>query len=238
MKVIAIGDLHFPYANKGKVRKAIKRIKKEHPDVVIQLGDLFDQYMFGRFDKSLNFISPDKELEKAKKQAVDFWANVKKVAPKAKRIQLLGNHDVRILKQCLSRFPEIYGVIEKAHMDLYSFDGVEVKKSDRDYVVFDGVVYCHGWAATHTEHFGQPVVRCHDHKAWIRIEGRSKQALGKLRILNTFTLHRSEDVVFEISAGMFADSRLLPFGYSNSRRTNWKPAIGIITKETACLEVL
>jgi len=239
MKVINIGDLHLPYAKKSTINKAIKRVAEEQPDVVIQGGDLFDQYLFGRFDKNMNFATPEKELKKAREQAIEFWKNIKKAAPKARRIQLIGNHDVRLLKTCAKKYPEAYHIVEKEFKNLYKFNGVELKKSDRDYVKFDGVVYCHGWSSKHISHFKSSVVRQHDHKAWLFITPKTDLVEGAgITFKTTYTIDRSEHINFEISCGTFCDETKVPFGYVNSRRTNWQPAIAIVTKDYARLEIL
>jgi len=237
-KVLAIGDIHFPFADKKKINKAIKRIKEEKPNVVIQLGDLNDQYMFSQFASNMNVIMPKKELEKAKKDGDSFWKAIKKAAPKARCIQMIGNHDIRVLKQTLKKFPQVYHILEEAHKELYTFKGVETFYSDRDYVEIDDVVYCHGWSAKHIRHFKKSVVRCHDHQAWVYEIGDQKDAFGGIVIKTTHTSFRNKHILFEISCGMFADETKVPFGYTNSKRTGWKPAIAIVTKETATLEVL
>lgn len=227
MVVLAVGDLHLPYVNKKYLKKAISKIRKIKPDVVIQMGDLYDQYMFGRFDKDFNVIKPDEELKRARKLAEKFWGDVHKSVPEAKCIQLIGNHDVRILKQTLKRFPEIYSFMKNVHKNLYEFNGVKTMKSDRDYVEYNGVVYCHGWAATHLQQFKQPVVRAHDHQAWMYICGTKKEIRLKGKIEETYTLNKKDGLLFEVSCGMYADESAIPLNYPSTRRTNWRPAISI-----------
>ena len=239
MKVLSIGDLHFPFENKKLIKEIIKQIRIEKPNVIIQLGDLFDQYMYGRYDKNLSVIQPDSELEKAKAKAIKFWNDVKKASPRSKKIQLLGNHDVRMLVQTLKKFPEVYHVMQEAHENLYDFKGVEVKKSDKDFVKYFDTVYCHGWAATHMAHFRSNVIRAHDHKAWMKVVPASNKIEGGgLKFLESYKLVKNDNFSFEISAGMFGDESQLPFGYVNSRRTNWRPAIVIETEEYVELRIL
>lgn len=238
MKVLSFGDVHFPFTNKRKLNKVIDKIKAEKPDVVIQLGDIYDQYMFSRFGKDYNVISPKQELDRAKKDALNMWKKIKKAAPRARLMQLMGNHDIRMMKKALNKFPEAMHIFEDVHKKLYQFDGVETMESDRDYIEIDGVVYCHGWASSHINHFRQPVVRAHDHRAWVRLVGDNTTAFGGIVYKDPCQIFRSKDTVFEASAGMFADEKAVPLGYTSSRRTDWRAAVVIVTEEHLKLEIL
>ena len=213
-KVLASGDKHFPYTKKVFLNKLYKLIKKEKPDIIIDMGDLYDQYVFARFDRDLNFTNPKKEVAKMRKSAEDYWATIRNAAPKARLIQLLGNHDVRMLKKCLSTFPEAYDFLKTVHEGLYDFAGVEVKKSDKEYVEIDGVVYCHGWMTKHTAHFGKSVVRAHDHKVWME---------AKMDLKKT-----NNEFIFEASCGCFGDQSAVPLGYPSSKFTGWQAGALII----------
>jgi len=226
MLVYAIPDIHFPYVDKKALKKVLNAIRDEKPDVVIQMGDLYDQYVFGRFDRNLNEISPDEEMSRGRKMAVNFWRTIKKHVPEARCIQLSGNHDMRMLKTIISKAPEYLGMVEKARDKMYSFDGVETFNSDRDFVEIDGVVYVHGWKQKvwdHYVHFNKPVVRCHSHRA----ELRSLQ-------------NRSTDYkfAFEMACGCLVDESSVPFNYTTSKMNNWEKAFGVIVDGRPWLEYL
>jgi len=51
MKIAVIPDTHFPYCNTSKLFQAIGRIKNFKPDVIIQVGDLYDQLSFSNYPK-------------------------------------------------------------------------------------------------------------------------------------------------------------------------------------------
>jgi len=238
-KVLAIPDLHFPWVDKEALEKVYKAVRKEKPTHIVQMGDLFDQYMFGRFDKNLNLIAPENEIVTAREMAVNFWKKVKQIAPRAKCYQLLGNHDIRLLKQCAKKLPESYHFLKDAHNNLYDFKGVETMKSERDFLKIDDVYFVHGWQAKHIRHFKGSVVRAHDHQAWVYQIGNQVNAYGGIVYKDATTrIVRQGHTTFEISCGMLADDSLLPFDYTNSKRTNWTPAIAVITKEEARLEIL
>lgn len=205
-KVLIIGDTHFPFSNNKALKEVIGIIKKEQPTHVVQIGDLLDQYSFSKYTKSLK-IEPHKEISDGVRLATAMWNNVKRVAPKAKRIQLLGNHCVRVSKRIMERIPELEFLLEKG---IYAFSGVKVLKSDRDYVTIDGVVYCHGWygkSSDHVRHFGAPVVHGHLHTPSISTQGPG---------------------LWSMDVGYLGDRHSLPMSYTQSKLTRWTLACGIV----------
>src|SRR5437899_12189351 len=107
MKILIVGDLHLPYHNKRALRSIYEAIKKEKPTHIVQIGDLYDQYSFSRFTKK-NIITSTKELQKARKSAIQFWKRARALRRSVKCYQLLGNHDVRLSKRISERVPEAY----------------------------------------------------------------------------------------------------------------------------------
>lgn len=216
-KVFVIGDLHFPYASSAALKEVYKRIKQTKPNVVIQVGDLLDQYSFSKYARSVNLTTPRQELDKGLKQAKVFWATITKLVPRAKKIQLLGNHDVRIRKRMLSQFPEMEHLYN--FMDQYTFDGVKTLESDRDFIKIDGVVYCHGWysdSMKHANHFNLPVVHGHLHKPGITTQGR----------------------LWCMDVGYLADPKQLPMQYTASKYSHWRHACGLVVDGVPLLMLL
>lgn len=226
MIVFAVPDLHFPFCDDDSIDVVIHQISKEKPDVVIQLGDLYDQYSFSRFDRDFNLMVPQAEIERGRAMAISFWKRVKKASPKARCIQLHGNHDQRLLKRALSALPEVYPMIKDANDRLYTFDGVETLKSDRDFVEIDGVIYCHGWQSklgAHTNYFGKSVVRGHSHKAGLKCW---QDESSKHKFL------------FEMECGCLVDETSLPLCYTASTYSKWTKALGVIVDGRPWLEVI
>lgn len=222
-KVLVIPDLHFPYVDNKQLNKIYVAIGLEKPDAVIQVGDLYDQYMFSRYDKDYEELSPKKELDKAKYMANKMWTKINKIVPKAKLYQLLGNHDIRILKQVKRKFPEIFYMIKEIFDDMYTFKKVETMKSDRDFLVIDGVTYCHGWMSRHCVHFRSPVVRGHSHKACLDLfQGAKTNYL----------------LMYEMQVGCLADETLVPLDYPASKKTGWAAAYGLIVDGQPYLEMI
>jgi UDP-2,3-diacylglucosamine pyrophosphatase LpxH len=118
-KVFIIADAHFPFHNKVAYAHMMEVLKKEKPTHVVQVGDLLDQYVFSRYSRSLE-VTPSNEITLGLRYAEKMWAEIGRIVPKAKRVQVLGNHDVRMKKRIGDRLPEM----EALTPNLYSFKGV------------------------------------------------------------------------------------------------------------------
>lgn len=221
-KVFVFPDIHFPFHNKKALDKAFELLKKEKPDIVLNVGDLMDQYVFSKYTKDLNLITPEKEVKKAMELAQQFWKKVKTIVPKARCIQLLGNHDVRIIKRIREKLPELASLFNFTEK-LYSFQGVECMKTDRDFLEIDGIVYCHGWLTqlgAHSRYFRKSVVHGHSHRPGIVYD----------RVSDSYT--------FEMDVGHLADENSTPLGYTASTQSRWLMAIGVVDNGMPRLVIL
>jgi predicted phosphodiesterase len=202
-KVLIVSDLHFPFHHKPSYKKLMRMLIKEKPTHVVQIGDVLDQYVFSKYSKDPGIS----DVERGLKDAQEFWEQVRKYCPRALRIQILGNHDLRLSKRISERMPELSSFF--SHKDLYKFKGVTMMSSDRDYVVIDGVVYCHGWLShsiDHAKFFNKPCVHGHRHRPAI-------ETYGKLWSMDT---------------GYMADPASKPLSYTMSKFTKWTHACGIV----------
>lgn len=206
-KVLVVSDTHIPFQNKKALAKVIEIARKERPTHIVQIGDLLDQYVFSRYSRSHDLLTPEDEVKKATKQATAMWAALQKASPKAKCFQLLGNHDIRVNKRIAERLPELQSLVKT--LGLYEFKGVKVLGSDRDYLELGGVVYCHGWLSKsldHAKHFNRPTVHGHRHRPAIETQGR----------------------LWSMDVGFLGDEKQLPFSYTMSKLTSWRMAVGIV----------
>ena len=55
-KVICVPDMHLPWVDAGALSQIYLAIERENPNVVIQLGDLYDMYSHSKFPR--NPLSP------------------------------------------------------------------------------------------------------------------------------------------------------------------------------------
>lgn len=206
MKVFVISDSHFPFHNEGAFKKVMKLIKKERPNAVVHIGDLLDQYVFSKYTKSSS-VTPDNDVIKGLKIAKEMWATIRKIVPKAKCYQVIGNHCVRLGKRISEKLPELVEIYDP--LSMYAFPGVKVLKSYRDHLVLDKVIYTHGWLSKsidHAKHFTMPTVHGHRHRMCI-------ETYGKL---------------WSMDVGHIADENSLPLSYTQSKVTNWTLGCGLV----------
>ena len=144
MKTILLGDTHHKYTHRAAMAWAIRQIRNIRPDVVVQVGDLYDRRAYSRFNPSMEPGSPMVEDEQSRRDAVEMWERIQQAAPRAKRYQLWGNHDEFPIKRTWERFPQAEGAVRKWLREQMTFKGVETTKSYRDVVPLPD-----GWAVTH-----------------------------------------------------------------------------------------
>lgn len=211
-KVIFLSDTHFPYINKEALKEVLKIIKKERPDYVIQAGDLLDLYSFSRYEKDANHTTPDNELEQGLEMATKMWEDIRKLVPKAKCVQLIGNHEDRLAKSIAKKAPELMSLTKKIK-ELYNFKGVKVLDRSKDHFEVDNVIYCHGHytkLGDHAKFYRKSVVHGHSHHAGIYYE------------------QTADGLIWEMDCGFLADKDALPLQYTQSSFSKWITAIGIV----------
>ncbi len=91
MKILVIGDLHFPFNHKAAmswVFDTFIKPKSLRPDVVVQIGDLYDLYSMSKFPKNPNLYTPYEEIAEARECATELWGYIRSKLKKAKLIQI------------------------------------------------------------------------------------------------------------------------------------------------------
>lgn len=210
-RIVIIPDTHHPFTDYAKLEKVLGFIEKFKPSHVIQIGDLYDFYTFSSFSRSIDLITPAEELRQGRKGAEDMWDNIKYVAPKAEKFQLLGNHERRIFKKLMANAPE-YESITNIN-SLFQFDGVRSFLSDRSELVINGIVFMHGYSTSlgyHMRYFRAPVVHGHTHRGSVLFESASDVAL------------------YELDCGHLVDTESVPFSYTETKTTKWLSGFGVI----------
>lgn len=204
--------MHLPYQNRKAVHLALLALKKEKPNYVVQLGDLYDQYSFSRFTRK-NLELPEAELKRGHIDAKDFWNSVKRNAPSAKCFQLLGNHDVRLIKRVQDKLPEAQDLVRRSIMELYRFKGVQTIEDDRDVLKISNVAFHHGYLSKlgdHMRYLGQSTVVGHSHVGGAVFEQRAGRT------------------IWELNAGYLADESEEPLRYRPTKTSKWTLGYGLI----------
>lgn len=209
-KILVLGDIHFPYHHKTALKEALYAIKAEKPDAVVQIGDLYDQYSFSRFTRK-NLVLPETELKEARNYAKDLWSAVNRSG--ARGYQILGNHDVRLLKRAEEKLPEAQELVKESMMELYRFKGVTTIEDDRQELILDGTVFIHGYRSKlgdHARYNRQSTVVGHSHVGGV-----------------VFEQYRG-DTIWELNAGFLADESAEPLRYRPQRTSKWTLGFGLI----------
>lgn len=212
-KIACMGDLHEPFSHANLKQDFKLFVEKFQPDYVIQLGDAMDQYSAGRFPRSHNIFTPKQEEELARKNLEEFWSEIKKVSQKAKHIQLLGNHDVRPLKQTLSALPIMEHWIEKYFNELYTFDGVQTVIDPREEYIIEDIAFHHGYRSKlgdHRDYIQMNFVGGHTHRGGVVFKNIKNQ------------------VLWELNCGLAGDPTSKGLSYTNQRMNDWTLGFGAI----------
>ena len=206
--VFAVGDLHFPITDKIALRTVIKQIKNEQPDVVVQMGDLFDRYAGSKFPRSLNIWTPQHEEMLSVSLAEKFWQDVQAAAPRATCYQLMGNHDIRPLKKVIEKSPEFEHVAQGYLQEIYTFPGVHTVYDPREELIINNDFYMHGYLTKPGAHvrknLNRNIIVGHSHYGYVlplSIEGK---------------------VLWELNVGYLGDRHHKCLSYTAQKRmTNW-----------------
>jgi predicted phosphodiesterase len=213
--IIVLGDLHFPFHNKKALTRVLDDIERVKPQLVIQIGDLYDQYVFSRYSKSINLNTPENEINKARALGEWLWKEVHKRSPSSKCVQLLGNHDVRLQKRIADKLPEVEHLMKKVVKDLYTFDGVLTLDSDRADFMVDDVLFQHGYLS-----------KLGDHANF----NRCKTVVGHSHVGGVKFMKVKETILWELNVGFLAEENELPLQYGPNARKLWTLGKGWLTK--------
>jgi predicted phosphodiesterase len=211
-RVSIAGDIHYPWENEFALQQYYNRLRAFQPEVVLQAGDLFDMFSFGRFPRTHNIYTPNQELAIARKKGETFWRTVGNIVPKARLVQLVGNHEDRAVKKVLNAAPELEDFVRKGVHALMEFEGVETIHDGRDVYMIDDVGYLHGYLlhlGAHARTFNHNCVVGHTH-------------LG-----GTAYVHTERETFWELNAGYMGDRFSKPLSYTAQRKfSRWTPGCG------------
>lgn len=212
---IAIGDVHFPFADRRALASCLRLIRKIKPTHVVQVGDLYDLYSYGRFPRSHSVMTPAQEVQRGRKMAEDFWAEVRTAAGKKVQChQLIGNHDERIAKKVMAHLPEFEPFLHGIHEQLWKFDGVKTQPSERQELILGGVCYMHGYRK-HGDHVRHNLM---------------STVLGHLHTGGVVYYPHGKKTLFELNCGYLGDPRSTALSYTRQslRFSKWTHGVGLI----------
>jgi predicted phosphodiesterase len=209
-----ISDIHWPFVNDAVVSAFVSDVERSQPEWVILNGDAWDMYSHTKFPRSHNVFTPREEHEAARRLNAEFWAEVIRVAPKAKCVQMLGNHDIRPLKRVLESYPAAEDWIERMLQEAFTFDGVRTIHDYREELIInDAVMVFHGYRSQLGSH--------RDYTLFNTINGHTHVGGTVFRRIRGQTL-------WELNSGFAGDPESKGLSYTPQKTTNWTPGYGAV----------
>lgn len=212
-KIAALGDVHFPWASEDSLTLVYAVLEREQPDVIVQVGDLKDRYSNSHFPRSLNIYTPEAEEQLAHEMAVKFWQTIRKLCPKARCFQLVGNHESRVIKSVMSKWPEGEHWVRDAIKEKMSFEGVTTIYDPTEELVIDDITVIHGYLSSLGAHrdYNQGNVICgHSHRGGV-----------SYRPLKNKT-------IWELNCGLLGDPNCKALSYRAQKLHAWTLGMGIV----------
>jgi DNA repair exonuclease SbcCD nuclease subunit len=217
MHAIIVPDTHFPWADWKHIDRIIRLVEDERPDVIVQIGDLYDFWSFSRYAKSLSLITPADEIRKGREEAASMWAALQSAARGARCYQLLGNHDDRMLNGVMKKAPEIEAVLDVLdYKSLWRFPGVQTQPDSRTELVLDGIYFQHGHRSKlgdHALYNLAPTVVGHSHRGGV--------AYFRYR----------DQILWELNAGYVAWQDSAVMQYTSQKESKSTPGVGLIDED-------
>lgn len=204
-------DIHFPFACEKTLTSFYEFVGRKKPQVIIQLGDLYDMFAHGKFPRSQNYYNPFEEIKLAHGMAKNFWESLYKISEKSLKFQILGNHDIRPIKRIIEAYPE--GEVFFDLTKYFSFDNVETLMDYRSYIEINEIAFMHGHftkLGDHMKKYGKSCVIGHSHRPG-------------LVFLNHFG-----KTLFELNAGLAGDPQSKVMGYTPSKIKDWSNSFAYI----------
>jgi len=184
-------------------------IEVVRPTIIIQMGDLYDFFSWGRFPRPFEILPKD-EAELGRKIAIALWKQIRLIAPKAELWQILGNHDDRAKKRIVETMPEIEPFVNLEPM--WQFDGVHTVPDSKRELELAGIIFQHGHRkfGEHVKYNLAPTVTGHTHTGGV-----------------SFITIRDK-LIWELNAGYLADPTKTPLKYNPQKWTRWTHGVGFI----------
>ena len=172
-KILAFSCQHAPFTPPDHQEWLLGQIAKFKPDIVVDCGD--------RFESAAASVHPDEHthtLEDEYRFAADFSARIRKEAPKARLVWLLGNHDDNIQKKDPRRVPKALRSLlhwnKSAWGDEFRrWEQVPYVKDERGCFRIGQVVFYHGFAHSDNSDEGEALEMAmwlggHSHRLFVR----------------------------------------------------------------------
>lgn len=210
-KIVAIGDIHAPWLCEITMMLIYEFIERVKPEFIVVMGDEYDFFAQSKFPKQI-LISPEDEVKTARAQLEKVFQSLKRVAPKTKIYNLLGNHNLRPVKRLIESAPELMPFFD---FDSYfKFPESEFVNDPREPLIIGGIAFHHGFMKqySHMVKFQKPTVCAHTHNGGLLYQ----KVQGKW--------------LWELNAGYAGNPSKPCFNYTPVREPNWTRGVGYISE--------
>lgn len=211
-----ISDIHWPFSAKRVIDKFYQSVGDTTPEFVIINGDAWDMYSNSKYPRSHNIFTPREERAMALKANQDFWSEIRRISPKSKCFQLMGNHDIRPMKRILEVYPAAEDWIMEALQKDFTFQGVKTIFDPREelFLAEDTIVF-HGYRSQLGSHRDYTLMNC--------INGHTHTGGTVFRRIRGATL-------WEMNSGVAGDPEAKGLTYTPQKITHWTPGFGKLHK--------
>jgi hypothetical protein len=86
LRILVLGDIHFRWPHRKALEWSLRYARSYRPNLVVQVGDLYDKYNWSRFPKSLSLCTPEEEETESRAMAEDYFGKLVQVTPGAERL--------------------------------------------------------------------------------------------------------------------------------------------------------
>jgi predicted phosphodiesterase len=211
VKIATISDIHWPFHSERVVNKFYAFVEANQPDYVFINGDAWDMFSHGKFPRSHNIFTPREERDLSRKLNEEFWATIKKLAPKAKCVQMLGNHEMRPMKRILEEYPAAEDWLKKAIAEEFTFEGVETIFDPRQEYIIGNIAIFHGYRSKLGDH--------RDYTAYNCIVGHTHRGGTVFRNIRN-------EVLWELNSGLAGDPLQKGLTYTPQKINEWTQGFG------------
>lgn len=214
--IATISDIHFPFENQRVIDAFYRFIERHQPEYVVCNGDAVDNYSHTRFPRSHNVFTPREETNLSRQKHQALWDEIKKLCPKSKLLNMLGNHCIRPLKQILENYPAAEDWITDALKKQFAFDGVETIMDPREEYIIGNIMIHHGYRSKlgdHRDHALMNAVIGHTHRGGV-----------------TFRRIRG-DTLWELNSGYAGDPASKGLSYTSQKITDWTHGFGMVHED-------
>jgi predicted phosphodiesterase len=210
-KIASISDIHWPFPNKQVIERFYARLEILQPEYVILNGDAWDMYSHSKFPRSHNLFTPREEHQMAREMNEGFWAEVKRRAPDASCVQMLGNHDIRPMKRVMEAYPAVEDWIERMLQETFKFDGVKTIFDPREELILGSIAIFHGYRTQLGAHRDYTLMNC--------INGHTHLGGTVFKQIRGQTL-------WELNSGFAGDPLAKGLTYTAQKLSHWTPGHG------------